>query len=100
MRCCPWIDESFSQVERGNMGMNKALFQAPPPPRFGFADNPLDRLSEKREDEAFLAAARAAPEARSLVICRDMPVLKKSGASLAAMFSLKETHQLGPGRES
>src|SRR5579872_5410288 len=100
MRCCPAIDESFSQLERGNMGMNKALSQPPRPPRFGFAANPLDRLSEKRDDEAFLAAARAAPEARTLVICRDMPVLKKGEAGLEAMFSLEAFQRLGPARES
>ena len=80
--------------------MNKALFQTPRPPRFGFATNPLDRLSERREDEAFLAVARANPAARALVFCRDMPVLKKAAPALEAFFTREEAHSLGPGRES
>jgi NAD+ diphosphatase len=80
--------------------MNKALFQTPRPPRFGFATNPLDRLSERREDEAFLAAARANPAARAVVFCRDMPVLKKAAPALEAFFPREEAHSLGPGRES
>jgi NAD+ diphosphatase len=80
--------------------MNKALFQAPAAPRFGFAANPLDRLSERREDDAFLAAARQKPEARTLVFCRDMPVLKKDGSALEAFFTLEEARALGQIRES
>jgi NAD+ diphosphatase len=90
----------FPGVERGNKGMNKALFQAPSPPRFGFAANPLDRLSERREDEAFLAAQRARLDARTLVICRDMPVLSKTAKGLEALFSLEEARRLGTVREN
>ena len=80
--------------------MNKALFQTPRPPRFGFATNPLDRLSERREDEAFFAAAGANPAARAFVFCRDMPVLKKAAPALEAFFPRGEAHSLGPRRES
>ncbi len=80
--------------------MNKALFQAPRPPRFGFAVNPLDRLSERREDAAFLAESRAKAEARAVVFCRDMPVLKKTASGLDPLFSLSEAHGLGAARES
>jgi NAD+ diphosphatase len=79
--------------------MNKALFQAPQPPRFAFAANPLDRLSERREDAAFFAAAYSDPAARAVIFCRDMPVLKKA-AGLEAFFSLPEAQSLGLVRES
>jgi NAD+ diphosphatase len=91
---------SGAAFQRGNKGMNKALFQAPQPPRFGFAANPLDRLSERREDEAFLAAARLKSEARALVFCRDMPVLKKGADGLEALFPLGEACGLGLVYES
>ncbi|HLJ71169.1 MAG TPA: NAD(+) diphosphatase [Roseiarcus sp.] len=80
--------------------MNKALFRAPEPPRFGFAANSLDRLSERREDEAFLAAARSNPEARAVVFCRDMPVMKKAAGGFEPLLSLEEAGRLGRRRES
>jgi NAD+ diphosphatase len=86
-------------VQRGNLGMNKALAGTPAPPRFGFANNPLDRLSERREDEAFVSAAWAASEARAVVFARDMPILRKDGAGLAALFTPAEAVEIGPARE-
>jgi NAD+ diphosphatase len=80
--------------------MNKALLQTPRHPRFGFAINPLDRLSERRDDEAFLAALRANQKASAFVFCRDMPALRKAAAGLDAFFSLSETQSLGLGRET
>ena len=79
--------------------MNKALFRAEPP-RFAFAANPLDRLSERREDEAFLAAARSNLKARAVVFCRDMPVLRKVGGGLEPLFPLDEALRLVGRRES
>jgi NAD+ diphosphatase len=80
--------------------MNKAFLKAPPPIRFGFASNSLDRLSERREDEAFLTATRARPEARAFVFCRDMPILRKTDASVDPFFALDEALSLGAPRES
>ena len=80
--------------------MNKALFPAKAPPRFGFADNPLDRLSERREDAEFLAAARARPDARAMVLCRDTPILKKNSGGLDPFFTIPETDALGVARET
>jgi len=79
--------------------MNKAVFRPTPPPSFGFANNPLDRLSERREDEAFARAAWASPQARAVLFARDMPILKRDGAGLAAFFTSQETNALGPTRE-
>jgi NAD+ diphosphatase len=79
--------------------MNKAVFRSPAPPRFGFANSPLDRLSERREDEAFVSAAWEAPEARAVVFARDMPILRKDSAGLSALFTPGETLEIGPRRE-
>jgi NAD+ diphosphatase len=80
--------------------MNKAFLKAPPPIQFAFADNPLNRLSERREDEAFLAAARARADARAVVFCLDMPVLQKTPAGVDPYFSLEEAASFGTARES
>lgn len=80
--------------------MNEAFFKsAGRPMQFGFAVNPLDRLSERREDEAFLAALRARPDARALVICRDVPVLRKRAEGFDPLFRLDEIDALGATRE-
>jgi NAD+ diphosphatase len=42
----------------------------------GFCVNPLNRLSEKRDDEAFLDAMRHAPSTRYMVLAGDVPVLR------------------------
>jgi NAD+ diphosphatase len=68
------------------------------PIRFGFAGNPLDRLSDRREDPAFLAGAQAHPDARALLICRDTPLLLKSADGLDPMFTFAEAHALGEAR--
>jgi len=44
---------------------------------FSFHGNPLDRVSERREDADFLAALRARPDARALLIAREMPIFAK-----------------------
>lgn len=42
----------------------------------GFCLNPLNRLSEKRDDEAFLDAMRHAPSTRYMVLVGDVPLLR------------------------
>jgi NAD+ diphosphatase len=79
--------------------MNEAFFKSGERAvQFGFAANPLDRLSERREDEAFLAALRARPDARALLICRDTPMLKKRASDLDPLFRLDEIDALGAPR--
>ena len=41
----------------------------------GFTHNPLDRISDKRDDADFMGFLFARPDAQVLVIARDMPVL-------------------------
>jgi NAD+ diphosphatase len=66
---------------------------------FGFAVNPLNRLSERREDEAFLSALRERPDALTLLLCRDMPVLKKAAGGLDPLFSFSELGSIAPPRQ-
>jgi NAD+ diphosphatase len=80
--------------------MNEAFFKSPVrSAAFGFAANPLDRQSERREDEAFVASLRARPDARTLLICRDTPLLKKDGPVLDPLFRLGEVAPIGASRE-
>ena len=43
--------------------------------KMGFTQNPLDRISDKRDDAVFMALLWARADAQALVISRDMPVL-------------------------
>ena len=61
----------------------------------GFSGNPLDRLSEKRDDAQALAELTARADARSLVFVSDTPVLKQRGDALDAFFTLAEVEALG-----
>ena len=80
--------------------MNEAFFKsAERAMSFGFAVNPLNRLSERREDEAFLRELSGRPDARALVLCRDMPVLKKGPGGLEPLFSLPEVDSVAPPRQ-
>ncbi len=72
--------------------MNEAFFNSSLRPRqFGFAANPLDRVSERREDQAFLAELRG---------CRDTPILRKRADGLDPLFALDETAALGSTRQT
>jgi NAD+ diphosphatase len=81
--------------------MNEAFFKSPDRlTSFGFAANPLNRLSERREDEAYLKNLRTRPDARALLLCRDMPVLKKRAEGLDPLFDLSEADAVGAARET
>jgi NAD+ diphosphatase len=68
--------------------------------RTGFAGNPLDRLSEKRDDPAFVAALRHHPTTRTILIVRDVPLLRKTATGHAALFTFAEAACLGSAGES
>ena len=61
----------------------------------GFSGNPLDRLSEKRDDPATVAELAARAQARSLVFVVDTPVLKRTADGFDAFFTLAEVEALG-----
>ncbi len=66
----------------------------------GFSGDPLDRLSDRRDDAEFVDGLRAYPAARSLVIARDMPVLKVRGEAFDPWFAMDEVGKLGQARET
>jgi NAD+ diphosphatase len=81
--------------------MNEAFFNSPRRPvQFGFAVNPLDRVSDRRENQAFLADLRARPDARALILCRDTPIIRKRDEGLDPLFPLSEIGRLGAARQS
>jgi NAD+ diphosphatase len=61
---------------------------------FRFHGNPLDRASERREDSEFLAATRARPDARVVLLARDMPIVSRSEPR-QALFGLATAEELG-----
>ena len=48
---------------------------------FAFPGAPLDRVSERRDDAAFIAALRSRADARVTLIGREMPVLTRAAAA-------------------
>jgi len=79
--------------------MNDAFFKTVArAPAFGFGGGPLDRVSERRDDLAAVAALRARPDARAALIARDMPILPRGEAPLAPFFPLAEVERLGGAR--
>ena len=79
--------------------MNDAFFKtAARAPAFGFAGAPLDRVSERRDDAASVAALRARPDAKAVLIAREMPILPRGEAPLAPFFPLAEIERLGGAR--
>jgi NAD+ diphosphatase len=64
----------------------------------GFAADPLDRLSYRRDDGDEVARLRARDDARAILIARDMPLLLKSGAGLEPMLPMSEIERLGGAR--
>lgn len=66
----------------------------------GYSGFPLDRLSDKRDDADFIESLRVDPAARSLVIARDMPVMRTlTDQTLDPWFTMPEVAALGPARE-
>lgn len=65
----------------------------------GFAINPLDRLSNRRDDVDYIETLRADPSSRFVVIGRDRPVLKRLADGYEALFTRPEVEAIGPGRE-
>src|SRR5277367_950084 len=65
---------------------------------FRFHGNPLDRVSDRREDAAFLAALRARRDARTLLLARDMPILARGEPPREPMFPLEAIAALGGAR--
>ena len=67
--------------------------------RTGFAGNPLDRLSEQRDDPAFIDSLKADPSTRAVVIVRDMPIMRRMHDVFMPFFTLPDAMSLGAVRE-
>jgi NAD+ diphosphatase len=65
----------------------------------GFAINPLDRQSDRREQADFITALRAAETTRHLVLASDIPVLKRVGDAHDPLFAEAEVAALGAAAE-
>ena len=65
----------------------------------GFSGNPLDRLSEVRDNAETLAELAGRADARSLVFVSDTPVLKQTPDGFEAFFTLAEVAALGARHE-
>jgi NAD+ diphosphatase len=76
--------------------MKDAFFETTAPWGFAFAGITLDRVSARRDDAAFLSGLRARPDARFVVIARDMPILERGTHQTFWPASLVEA--LGPAR--
>ncbi|MDB5651803.1 MAG: diphosphatase [Hyphomicrobiales bacterium] len=66
----------------------------------GYGVNGLDRLAEKRDDAAFVAALAAEPGTRHLVFTGDIPLLRQNGDALDPYFKPHELAGLGAVRET
>ena len=76
--------------------MNDAFFKtAAQAPAFGFHGAPLDRVSERRDDDAYVAALRARLDAKAALIAREMPILRRGEPPLAPFFPVAEVERLG-----
>jgi NAD+ diphosphatase len=58
--------------------------------RTGYGVNPIERLSERREDQEFVAARAADPAAATLLIAGDIPILRRRQEAMTALFPLAE----------
>jgi NAD+ diphosphatase len=71
----------------------------PPKPQLGYVQNPLDRVSDRRRDEQFLATLRADARAAAYAVAGELVVLKKTPSGIDPLFSLPELHQLARPEE-
>jgi NAD+ diphosphatase len=66
----------------------------------GYAFNPINRVSEHRDEPAFLESQLNDPSARFVVIGRDRPVLKEGNGKFDPLFTRAEAMTLGDVRET
>jgi NAD+ diphosphatase len=59
--------------------------------RTGYAINPIERLSERREDGGFVAECAADPLAVTLLVAGDAMILRREGEAVTALFPLRRT---------
>ncbi|WP_244817901.1 NAD(+) diphosphatase [Caballeronia sp. Lep1P3] len=70
-----------------------------PPHAIGFTLDPLDRISEKRDDEAFVARLRDDASTRFLLFANTVPLFRRADGH-DPLFAADEAAKLGAPRES
>jgi len=76
------------------------MTHAPAPTAIGFNFNPLDRRSDRRDDEAFIDSLRSAPTARFFIFDADVPLLKRSGDTFDPWFVADQAAAFGEPLQS
>ncbi|HML15157.1 MAG TPA: NAD(+) diphosphatase [Xanthobacteraceae bacterium] len=71
-----------------------------PKPRLGYTASPIDRASEKRNDEAFLRALMADARCGVYAVAGEMVVLKAGDEIHDPLFRAQEVAALGPQSET
>ena len=61
----------------------------------GFGFNPLNRLSDRRDDAAWVARQRSDGRARALIFAGETPILRQVSGGLDALFDLAAAAELG-----
>jgi NAD+ diphosphatase len=64
----------------------------------GFAADPLDRATDRRENAEAVATLRARADARTILVARDVSVLMKTATGLDPLLPLMEIEALGGAR--
>jgi NAD+ diphosphatase len=70
-----------------------------PPHAIGFTLDPLDRVSEKRDDDAFVATLRDEPSTRFLLFVNNVPLFKRADGH-DPLFEAHETARLGAPQQT
>ena len=65
----------------------------------GFAHNPLNRLSDRRDDVAFIDDLATAPQTRCLVLAGDLPLVRSTDNAPDPLFTMAQARELGTPRE-
>jgi NAD+ diphosphatase len=71
-----------------------------PPPRLGYIDNPLARVSEKRGDPGWIEALAARPDAAFVAVAGENIIMRRAAAGLEALFDRPAALALAPVRET
>jgi NAD+ diphosphatase len=66
-----------------------------PSPRLGYTPNPLERMSERRGDAAYLGELEAAPGAAAYVVAGEHIILKRVADRLDPLFGLATARTFG-----
>jgi NAD+ diphosphatase len=66
-----------------------------PKPRLGYAGSPIERVAERRADQAWLERAAADARAAAYVVGGEQVILRKDGGAFDPTFPLARAHELG-----